>query len=473
MKQTRAHSLDALRGYAIMTMILSATEAFSILPRWMYHAQVPPPGHVFTPTIYGITWVDLIFPFFLFSMGAAFPLSLGRQFEKGVSKMQLCYKSVLRWLKLCFFAIYIQHLFPFMLGYDNPKVGCVVALCGFLLMFPMFMRNPFHTSKPWSTVINAVCYVIGFLWIYFQPYQGGKPFSPNDTDIIILILANVAVVGSIIYVFTMNNLMARLAVLPILLGIILSAGTDGSWAKAVMDFTPFKWMYEFRYMEYLMLIIPGTIAGDLLSQWLARKNEDSEAKETETDSKTRLQIFGAMVVSLLLVVSNVCCLYNRFLVANLLISAVLLVVLHFLLKGNDENMHFWHKLYTYGAYFLMLGICFEAFQGGIRKDDVTVSYVLLTAGLAFIALVFLSIVCDHYYVKAISIPLEMTGKNPMIAYVSDSLIVIPLLQLTGIYNLFELMGTNPWLGFLKGVIITALCMLVTSVFTRLKWFWKT
>lgn len=34
----RAHSLDALRGYAIMTMILAATEAFGILPAWMYHA---------------------------------------------------------------------------------------------------------------------------------------------------------------------------------------------------------------------------------------------------------------------------------------------------------------------------------------------------------------------------------------------------------------------------------------------------
>ena len=73
----RAHSLDALRGYAIMTMILAATEAFGILPAWMYHAQEPPPTHVFNPHIYGITWVDLIFPFFLFSMGAAIPLSLG------------------------------------------------------------------------------------------------------------------------------------------------------------------------------------------------------------------------------------------------------------------------------------------------------------------------------------------------------------------------------------------------------------
>ena len=136
-------------------------------------------------------------------------------------------------------------------------------------------------------------------------------------------------------------------------------------------------------------------------------------------------------------------------------------------------MRFWHKLYTYGAYLLMLGLCFEAFQGGIRKDDVTVSYLLVTSGLAFIALIFLSIVCDYYHCKLVSLPLEMIGKNPMIAYVSDSLVVLPLLMLTGIYDLFTMMGHNPWLGFLRGIILTAICMLVTTLCTKLKWFWKT
>jgi uncharacterized membrane protein YeiB len=51
MSRPRSHALDALRGYAIMTMVLSATEAFRVLPAWMYHAQVPPPEHVFTPHV--------------------------------------------------------------------------------------------------------------------------------------------------------------------------------------------------------------------------------------------------------------------------------------------------------------------------------------------------------------------------------------------------------------------------------------
>ena len=69
--------LDALRGCAIFTMILSGSIAYGpALPGWMFHAQVPPPTHQFNPLLPGITWVDLVFPFFLFCMGAAIPIAL-------------------------------------------------------------------------------------------------------------------------------------------------------------------------------------------------------------------------------------------------------------------------------------------------------------------------------------------------------------------------------------------------------------
>lgn len=59
----RALALDALRGYAIITMVLSATIVTHVLPGWMSHAQTPPPDHVFNPLLPGVTWVDLVFPF--------------------------------------------------------------------------------------------------------------------------------------------------------------------------------------------------------------------------------------------------------------------------------------------------------------------------------------------------------------------------------------------------------------------------
>ncbi len=74
--QNRLLGLDALRGFAILLMVLSGVIARGILPDWMYHAQLPPPDHQFNPNLAGFTWVDWVFPLLLFAMGAAFPMAL-------------------------------------------------------------------------------------------------------------------------------------------------------------------------------------------------------------------------------------------------------------------------------------------------------------------------------------------------------------------------------------------------------------
>ena len=107
----RASSLDALRGYAILTMVLSGSIAWGVLPGWMYHAQVGPRSNfVFDGSIYGITWVDLVFPFFLFAMGAAFPFSIGNKYRKGSSRWKIVYDSVLRGFRLTLFTFNISIL---------------------------------------------------------------------------------------------------------------------------------------------------------------------------------------------------------------------------------------------------------------------------------------------------------------------------------------------------------------------------
>ncbi|MCS2437794.1 DUF5009 domain-containing protein [Bacteroides ovatus] len=80
----RAYALDALRGYAIITMVLSATVAWNSLPGWMYHAQTPHSGQSFRcQFLSGITWVDLVFPFFLFCNGCCFPFLDQKDLRKG------------------------------------------------------------------------------------------------------------------------------------------------------------------------------------------------------------------------------------------------------------------------------------------------------------------------------------------------------------------------------------------------------
>lgn len=578
-QKPRAHALDALRGYAIITMVLSAMEAFSVLPRWMYHAQVPPPDHVFDPTIYGITWVDIIFPFFLFSMGAAIPLSLGRQHAKGESIMKLTWKTVQRWVKLTFFAIFIIHAFPFMLGYEQEWMRYAMPIFFFILLCFMFMPNPFGLSPYKARAITWSAYLVAVGFMLLQPYAGGAPFRLTDSDCIMLILANVSLTGSIIYLLTIGHPLRRLALLPFLIALFMAAHTANSWPALLIHTSWLPWLYLPAYQEYLLIIIPGTVAGEWIAQWLEKmkandtsmglvdnyqkkseavleignplkggrgavlengnkvKNDEKAVLENENKVRTRSEEMKekenalALPVALLssaLIVVNVVLLFGRHLVANLVATMVLTALTAWLLRSRRKagttgveaakqraaskdassqnaakqelsnreassqeaakrevynqrsssapaspTLHFWQRLSSAGAYLLLLGLCLESYEGGIRKDDVTLSYLFVTCGLAFYALLLLTVVCDHWHVRWLCAPLEMVGKNPMVAYVSASMVIIPVLILTHIYPYIDALSSQPLTGFLKGVLLTALCMALTAWFTHKRWFWKT
>ena len=616
-QKPRAHALDALRGYAIITMVLSAMEAFSVLPRWMYHAQVPPPDHVFDPTIYGITWVDIIFPFFLFSMGAAIPLSLGRQHAKGESIMKLTWKTVQRWVKLTFFAIFIIHAFPFMLGYEQEWMRYAMPIFFFILLCLMFMPNPFGLSPYKARAITWSAYLVAVGFMLLQPYAGGAPFRLTDSDCIMLILANVSLTGSIIYLLTIGHPLRRLALLPFLVALFMAAHTANSWPALLIHTSWLPWLYLPAYQEYLLIIIPGTVAGEWIAQWLEKmkandtskglvdnyqkkneavlenvnplkggrgavlenwnkvkndekvvlengnplkggrgavlengngvKNDEKVVLENENKVRTRSEemkdkenalALPVAFLSLALIVVNVVLLFGRHLVANLVATMVLTALTAWLLRSRREagttgveaakqraasrdassqnaakhevsnreassqeaaerevsnreaslqevynhrsssipaspTLHFWQRLSSAGAYLLLLGLCLESYEGGIRKDDVTLSYLFVTCGLAFYALLLLTVVCDHWHVRWLCAPLEMVGKNPMVAYVSASMVIIPVLILTHIYPYIDSLSSQPLTGFLKGVLLTALCMALTAWFTHKRWFWKT
>lgn len=603
-QKPRAHALDALRGYAIITMVLSAMEAFSVLPRWMYHAQVPPPDHVFDPTIYGITWVDIIFPFFLFSMGAAIPLSLGRQHAKGESITKLTWKTVQRWVKLTFFAIFIIHAFPFMLGYEQEWMRYAMPIFFFILLCLMFMPNPFGLSPYKARAITWSAYLVAVGFMLLQPYAGGAPFRLADSDCIMLILANVSLTGSIIYLLTIGHPLRRLALLPFLIALFMAAHTANSWPAQLIHTSWLPWLYLPAYQEYLLIIIPGTVAGEWIAQWLEKmkvkdtgkgfvenyqineevlengnplkggreavpdngkgvkdvekvvleneiKDEEQEVLENNEEKKggreavlengnkvrTRSEemkdkenalALPVALLSLALIVVNVVLLFGRHLVANLIATIVLTALTAWLLRSRREagstgveaarqravlkeassqnaakqeasnreassqgaakqevsnqkssstqaspTLHFWQRLSSAGAYLLLLGLCLESYEGGIRKDDVTLSYLFVTCGLAFYALLLLTVVCDHWHVRWLCAPLEMVGKNPMVAYVSASMVIIPVLILTHIYPYIDALSSQPLTGFLKGVLLTALCMALTAWFTHKRWFWKT
>jgi predicted acyltransferase len=133
----RATALDALRGFAILTMVLSGVIPYRILPAWMYHAQIPPPTHQFNPELPGFTWVDLVFPLFLFALGAALPLALNRKLEQK-PLWKICLGILERGFLLGFFAIFLRHVRPHVLNPSPQPREWLLALLGFGLLFLIF-----------------------------------------------------------------------------------------------------------------------------------------------------------------------------------------------------------------------------------------------------------------------------------------------------------------------------------------------
>lgn len=164
----------------------------------------------------------------------------------------------------------------------------------------------------------------------------------------------------------------------------------------------------FRGFAIIMMVLSGTIAGEYLKDWI--KNRTHSDQMESFNSHRTIWIFAA---SITLLVVNLYGLYTRCLVLNLFLTVALLITLWYLLKTQEGDGRCWKNLFAAGAYLLILGLFFEAFEGGIRKDYSTYSYYFVTSGLAFFTLLAFTIIGDVYHLEKWLKPLMQAGKNPI------------------------------------------------------------
>ncbi|HEY9630938.1 MAG TPA: DUF5009 domain-containing protein [Coleofasciculaceae cyanobacterium] len=478
--QPRVDALDALRGLAILAMVLSSTVRYKILPTWMYHAQVPPPDHIFNKTLPGLTWVDLVFPTFLFAMGAAIPLALTRRLAQGWSMPKIVLQIFKRGAFLGAFAIILQHLRPNAIAAGmgnsvdaNPNpTTWLLAIAGFVLLALMFGRLPIAWNlNRYQFLISLVGWIACFFLLSKIDY-GEKGFSLNFSDPILISLANMAVFGSLIWLLTRSNWMLRLGFLVILLALQFASGSQG-WVQILWKFSLAPWIFQFYYLKYLFIVIPGTIAGDLILQQ-SRKEVILLADEPEQITWSRSQLTLILGSMLLLCVVLLVGLQARWTLETTLISAVIVIATQFLFTKSEHHADQTIKqFYQWGVYWLALGLCFEPFQTGIKKDPSTYSYYFVTTAIAFFLLIVLTILIDRFSHKRYLKLLIENGQNPMIAYVAFANLLWPILQLSGLEDWIIAHTETPILGVLKGVAYTLAIALFTQFCTRQKFFWKT
>jgi hypothetical protein len=226
----------------------------------------------------------------------------------------------------------------------------------------------------------------------------------------------------------------------------------------------------------LFIVIPGTIVGELILNWLQKSNQSVEISKNQQTFGSRysqrlwLIILSMLMICLVLLVG----LQGRWVWQTTIVSSAICAA-SWLLFAQPENDidNLLKQFYQWGVYWLLLGLFFEPFQGGIHKDPSTYSYYFVTSAIAIFLLIIFTILLDIFKQKKWLQLLIDNGQNPMIAYVAFANLLWPVLQLTGLEDWIIVNTTTPVMGVIKGIATTLLIAIFTSLCTRLKLFWKT
>ncbi len=157
----RITSVDALRGLVIFTMIyvndIAGVDS-RIVPAWMRHYHGPS----------GMTFVDLVFPAFLFVMGMSVPIALNARLARGEPLWKCLLHVVTRTLSLLLIGILIVNGSP-----DSEKMGWSATLWSVLMFVSAicaFSSLALPDRTQISRVITLVLRVVGFASLVFLAF---------------------------------------------------------------------------------------------------------------------------------------------------------------------------------------------------------------------------------------------------------------------------------------------------------------
>ncbi|RYG63876.1 DUF5009 domain-containing protein, partial [bacterium] len=310
----RLRSLDLLRGLAILLMIGSGMLPKS-LPNWVDHGYQPhyrpdatgawvstlvngaPP---FDPRWKAFTWVDLVFPMFLFAMGAAIPFAMSRRLDRGETNVRAILKIAARTVTLVLFALIVTQMATWQLTWpgSTPDAARGRAMLGFVgtMLFFLRWKNPTAgwISRGVGAAILTAMVAVGV--------QRGARFAWGESDTIILVLAHTYFLSATLWVLTRRwGWLRLLAIAPFLLlahyiqfrdaqwadwrwlgeaplaaapifvwitqHLNLAAWmpeTAAQWSKQAQAFANLSPLWHVTWYKFAWCVVPGTIVGDML-----------------------------------------------------------------------------------------------------------------------------------------------------------------------------------------------------------------
>lgn len=443
----RYRSLDFLRGLTILGMVLSAIQPHGVMPGWMYHVQNPPPTHALDMSVPGIGWVDMVFPIFIFCMGAAIPFA--RPSLKGIFS-----RFAMLWL------------FSYLYVFINSSCSWV-TLAGFAALFPLYMvfKSPPRILVREVPVVYIRCagLLLVLAVVAVNHFCFGEVISVQRRGIIIFLLAFLYLFGSLIWHFTSNDHVARAGVFGIVLAFTLVT-QYWNWPVTTYANPDLRWWFNVEYFYFLLLLIPATYIGDLL-----KKRIDGGVAVPRGKSAWGMPLLALLCVAL--VVWMLYAFYMQLYWWNLLLSGIMLGGIYWIVR---KEFPAYLPVVKLAAYLIMAGEIIEPCGGGIRKVPCTIQYCLATCGMSMLLLIVADYICSRLPGSFVVGVFEGAGKNPLMCYIAFDCLVLPLMKITGAVQLYRMAYPEGMhlVGFIRSAVVVLFTMWVVGLFTRKRIFWK-
>jgi len=461
-------SLDILRGLSIFGMVFSAIIPFGNLPAWMYHIQNPPPDHKFDMSVSGISWVDLVFPIFIFCMGVAIPLA-GRvkisasqgnnitgSYLKGVVE-----RFIMLWL---FSYIYVFLNFSTAQGWGAQ----LATVAGFMAIFPLYYNFGKNAVKQKVITSRVVGLVLIIAMIIFGHFTFGEEISINRSGIIIFLLAFLYLFGALIWYFTRDNLRMRLLIFILILAFTAVTIPLGIQPK-LYAIESIRWFFNAEYIYFLLILIPASYIGDLIYKRLSADKQPVEKNDQgQRDTRPGLSLYLVIIVAVL---SAMFTLYKGYHIANLVLSAIWGSIIYYLAKIGGGK---YERESLLALILIAAGSVFLLAEGAITKSPCTISYCFITAAISIYLLMLADRLSDliprSYFTRIFA----GAGSNPLMSYIAFGSFVMPLFKLTGFIFIYQAAYPDgyPWIGVLRAALAVLFTMALVAKMSEKKIFWR-
>lgn len=462
---TAEHAPDAAAGAE------TATEWVHVDDPWGYDSRRA-----------GMTWVDVVFPMFLFTMGAAIPLAYTSRLRKNPSRWRQARAATGRFLVLVLFAVYVQQVLPSLI--DKPVTDATrwMSVLAFVILIPLLTRLPAETPvfiKRLLRLTGTISVVV--LLCMINTREGHERFTWATYDIIILLLAWSSLVASLLWLLMPNRpwlwlpiglVIATIAhelnlpaehrlggaqlwntLEPVLqwpkqaldLGWMANAKTAGD-GSAFLDLSS---LYSFSFLSCLWLVLPGMLTGERLIEVSRSQAADENEQRPRVGPVRWLSIIMLLVVGMVVVLAGLQDVdtrwgnWGRLVVSNPyaawlgLPASILAWIIIALKRSVPKPAALVRQLIGAGVLCLVVGVLLSClpganggyFEGGVRKVPGTLSWYFTSTGLICHLLAIFMIIIDMGRWRRSAALLIGAGQNPMLAYVAHRNLLWPIVTL--------------------------------------------